>query len=205
VELPIGWKKRSTGHSMWNDLVDDKGRVRATFFYKAAFYDRDAFINFERRYDFRTVTSLPTDQRGHYEMQKVKSLNPAYANREDREDIIEESDGKHYVVYRDDPYGMTMVSLEKYILTEEKVWVSNFRNGYQERNNTPFYFEVTDGEKVIHTTKETPTYFKKRYAKNYHKKWWKESETITDGIRQQAIQYLDANFPGWNDINSYWD
>lgn len=50
VELPEGWKKKSTGHSMWNELLDDKGRVRATFFYKAAFYDRDAFVNFNRRY-----------------------------------------------------------------------------------------------------------------------------------------------------------
>jgi hypothetical protein len=42
VELPAGWKKRSTGHAMWSDLVDDKGRKRASIFYKAAFYDRSA-------------------------------------------------------------------------------------------------------------------------------------------------------------------
>jgi hypothetical protein len=40
--LPAGWKKRPTGHSMWSDLVDDKGRKRAGIFYKAAFYDRSA-------------------------------------------------------------------------------------------------------------------------------------------------------------------
>lgn len=50
VKLPDGWKKEATGHSMWNNLVDDKGRIRATFFYKAAFYDRDAFVNFGTRY-----------------------------------------------------------------------------------------------------------------------------------------------------------
>lgn len=50
VKLPNGWKKEATNHSMWNNLVDDKGRVRATFFYKAAFYDRDSFINFSTRY-----------------------------------------------------------------------------------------------------------------------------------------------------------
>lgn len=47
VKLPNGWKKEATDHSMWNNLLDDKGRVRANFFYKAAFYDRDAFVNFE--------------------------------------------------------------------------------------------------------------------------------------------------------------
>lgn len=50
VQLPAGWKKEGTDHSMWNRLLDDKGRERATFFYKAAFYDRDAFINFTSRY-----------------------------------------------------------------------------------------------------------------------------------------------------------
>lgn len=50
VELPKGWKIESTDHSMWNNLIDDKGRERASIFYKAAFYDRDAFINFHQRY-----------------------------------------------------------------------------------------------------------------------------------------------------------
>jgi hypothetical protein len=48
--LPKGWELRSTDHDMWNGLFDDKGRERATIFYKAAFYDRDSFINFNCRY-----------------------------------------------------------------------------------------------------------------------------------------------------------
>jgi hypothetical protein len=44
AELPKGWKKRATDHSMWSELVDDKGVVRAQIFYKAAFYDRSAFM-----------------------------------------------------------------------------------------------------------------------------------------------------------------
>lgn len=51
VVLPTGWKKEATDHSMWNKLKDDKGRVRATFFYKAAFYDRKAMVNFIQRYN----------------------------------------------------------------------------------------------------------------------------------------------------------
>ena len=50
VKLPEGWEIRATDHTMWNELVDDKGRVRAVFFYKAAYYDRNAFINFETRF-----------------------------------------------------------------------------------------------------------------------------------------------------------
>lgn len=44
VELPEGWKIRVTDHSMWSELVDTDGVVRARIFYKAAFYDRSAFI-----------------------------------------------------------------------------------------------------------------------------------------------------------------
>ncbi len=52
VELPKGWKLESTDHSMWSRLVDDKDRERASIFYKAAFYDRDAFVNFSTRYNW---------------------------------------------------------------------------------------------------------------------------------------------------------
>lgn len=50
VELPPNWKKVSTEHSMSTWLVDDKGRRRASIFYKAAFYDRRASLSLARRY-----------------------------------------------------------------------------------------------------------------------------------------------------------
>ena len=43
--LPPGWQKRQTEHSMWSKLIDADGKVRATIFYKAAFYDRRAFMD----------------------------------------------------------------------------------------------------------------------------------------------------------------
>ena len=50
VELPKGWKKVATDHSMWSKLVDDKGRERASIFYKAAFYDRSAHMSLSCRF-----------------------------------------------------------------------------------------------------------------------------------------------------------
>lgn len=52
VKLPEGWEIKPTEHSMWNEVMDDKGRKRMTFFYKGAFYDRDAFVNFEQRFTY---------------------------------------------------------------------------------------------------------------------------------------------------------
>jgi hypothetical protein len=44
VQMPQGWSKRRTDHSMHNDIVDAAGNKRGSFFYKASFYDRDAIL-----------------------------------------------------------------------------------------------------------------------------------------------------------------
>jgi hypothetical protein len=50
VQLPPGWLKAKTDHSMWSDLLDEKGRKRAGIFYKAAFYDRSAYLHTTTRF-----------------------------------------------------------------------------------------------------------------------------------------------------------
>ena len=45
VQMPDGWRKEATDHSLWSDLRDDEGRKRASVGYKAAFYDRWAMLN----------------------------------------------------------------------------------------------------------------------------------------------------------------
>ena len=42
--FPEGWKRKGSDHAMWSYLVDEHGRNRVSIFYKAAFYDRDAFM-----------------------------------------------------------------------------------------------------------------------------------------------------------------
>ena len=54
VQLPAGWHFRPTEHSMWSELTDSVGRVRASMFYKAAFYDRHAHIRLDQRFDTST-------------------------------------------------------------------------------------------------------------------------------------------------------
>ena len=45
VTLPAGWKIEPTDHSMWSNILDENGVERGSMFYKAAFYDRDAFAS----------------------------------------------------------------------------------------------------------------------------------------------------------------
>lgn len=43
--LPPGWSREGSEHAMWSYLLDEQGRRRCSIFYKAAFYDRDAFLS----------------------------------------------------------------------------------------------------------------------------------------------------------------
>lgn len=43
--LPEGWSRKGTEHSMHSEIVDERGIVRASIFYKAAFYDRKASLS----------------------------------------------------------------------------------------------------------------------------------------------------------------
>lgn len=45
--LPEGWRKEGSDHAMWSYVVDELGRRRVSVFYKAAFYDREAFMSLE--------------------------------------------------------------------------------------------------------------------------------------------------------------
>lgn len=54
-KLPKGWAKQPTDHYMHNDLVDDKGRKRASLMYKPDFWDRDASLSPQRRFSIRKI------------------------------------------------------------------------------------------------------------------------------------------------------
>lgn len=68
--LPDGWAKAPTDHSMWSSLVDTRGLIRASIFYKAAFYDRDAFFNTVRRLTVAKV--FRSDETLYYEQVQVR-------------------------------------------------------------------------------------------------------------------------------------
>lgn len=48
VTLPKGWQIKPTDHSMWSEILNEKGKVIANIFYKAAFYDRHAYISLQK-------------------------------------------------------------------------------------------------------------------------------------------------------------
>lgn len=89
AELPSGWEKIPTGHSMWSTLVDDQGRHRAGIFYKAAFYDRKAHMHMESRIQYKydydreqkdgvCMARIIADKRGHSRKTGYKSCIVLY-------------------------------------------------------------------------------------------------------------------------------
>ncbi|MER7213553.1 hypothetical protein ABT340_41370 [Streptosporangium sp. NPDC000239] len=52
AELLAGWKREGSDHAMWSHIVDELGRARCSIFYKASWYDRDAFISVETVYSY---------------------------------------------------------------------------------------------------------------------------------------------------------
>lgn len=49
--LPPGWSREGSDHAMWSYVLDERGRRRISVFYKAAFYDRRAYMKLEPRVD----------------------------------------------------------------------------------------------------------------------------------------------------------
>lgn len=53
--LPNGWRKERSDHAMWSYVVDELGRRRVAVFYKAAFYDRSAFMRLETVFGYAST------------------------------------------------------------------------------------------------------------------------------------------------------
>lgn len=141
VKLPNGWKIVATEHSMWANLIDNLGHKRASIFYKAAFYDRDANISFNTRYNYEVIT------------------------------YSEEASEK-------------------------------YSNIYERTAHTPIFGRITNMENVIFETKQE--IFNIDYKKVGHQKWWNEYETLKKSRGQECIDWLNKNYPNWEDLFAYW-
>lgn len=93
--LPDGWTKAPTDHSLWSSLVDARGLIRASIFYKAAFYDRDAFFHKISR--FTKAKVFRSEETSYYQQVQVRDNGlsrvvfidlPVYAGELDNGEIV---------------------------------------------------------------------------------------------------------------------
>lgn len=83
VQLPTGWKKViNPYHNMWSYLVDEENRWRASIFYKAAFYDRQAHLRLEPRI---VLEEKYPEHNAQKQIYKVSIIADRKARKETRE------------------------------------------------------------------------------------------------------------------------
>ncbi len=118
--LPEGWHKEGSDHAMWSYVVDQLGRRRVAVFYKAAFYDRDAFMRLETVYGY--AMTLAYDK-------ALPVFDDAWCTREAFAEAVAE-ERKHIAerveLYRDskaawDPEGLTKAEAD---LAEHDTWAA---------------------------------------------------------------------------------
>jgi len=206
VELPTGWSLKRTDHSMWSNLVDDKGRERANIFYKAAFYDRDAFITFNRRfhissekhdYDVEQFEQQPEFITIGYEEVLEKVKEPSRTRR--NIDYADEY-GTSWTWYEDEDM-KTMKMVKKPILEKNPKYKP--LTGY-EKYSQPFHYEVYDYDgKVLFKSDIVKTDFE--YSKDEHWKFYDHRDQVEEWAKFQCEIWLNMNYPCWKDDLSYWN
>jgi hypothetical protein len=90
--IPAGWKFKRTDHYMYQDLLDEKGRKRASQMYKAAFYDRDASIHAVPRYS----AYYTRDDWGDHDAPDIPAIQDSNGNILWRGEPISKADDKDY-------------------------------------------------------------------------------------------------------------
>jgi len=136
VILPEKFRISATSHGMYYNILDENDRIRAVYFYKSAFYDRDAYLNFKSRYNYNVISYLLQSELGHYEKKKFKrkiNLNDRFKG-----DMFREENGD-IIIYRDDFSVLVYKQKDLYEEYEEDVYIRKYKNCYVEYNNTPHF------------------------------------------------------------------
>lgn len=200
VELPKGWKKQYCESQYWSDLLDHNGRKRASMFYKGAFYDRSSHLYFVARFKCQIVDYLPMEEKGHYEIKKVKvEVDSLKGSPFDKISYFGE-------MLDNNPFNEIRRRLPKqYEEREEKIWISKYKDSYDEYRHTPIYVEVLDGDTVIFSTKDDPKFFTDKYNKEKHWEWWEGYDKLKESVKQRGLDFLKENYPNWEDTTAYFN
>lgn len=187
VVLPQKWHLKPTDHSMWSKLVDDKERSRASIFYKAAFYDRDAFVNLEARFSIKSHFHMPDEEK--YLAPVTKTVYEMV-----EEDFYDQRTSGFIGHYK-----RPRRRVAKQITERPR----KYADDYEEYRHTKHYAEVLDGSTVVFSS--TPAYFEKKYSADIHAEWWNEYEQFRELQTSLGELWLSKNYPNWKDVFAYWD
>lgn len=97
ASLPEGWTREGSSHSMWSYLCDERGVQRVAVFYKAAFYDRDAFMH-RINPGFEAASKFLYSEPGDPGYAETFEVDPRFTE-EERKDALAKAQS-----YAEDPY-----------------------------------------------------------------------------------------------------
>jgi hypothetical protein len=214
VTMPTGWTIQATDHSMWSNLVDDKGRKRASMFYKGAFYDRDAFLTFNRRFSISSEIPDHDEEQFHQKDEFIitghkpelvpdeEAINRLEKwgrkiSRNNEEMVIYEDMGRTLIYQAGTP--MKQVNKPIYAPNPEYVKLTGY-----EKYSQPFHFEVLDhDDKVLFSSDVVKTDYD--WSKAMHSEFFSHHEEVCQKAKQQCINWLNENYPEWESVLSHWD
>lgn len=96
VRLPEGWRIIPTDHVMWSELVDGNDRKRASIFYKAAFYDRNAHISFNPRFTYQVITHSEGVYATYTDFYERTNHTPCFGRVCDADEVVFETSVKYF-------------------------------------------------------------------------------------------------------------
>lgn len=209
VVLPEGWSISHDG-GYWSYVLDEKGRKRASFFYKGAPWDRDAFLHFQRRFsishwvadynekDFEPQPKLIqdgfeevwVDVEDEYEKEERKECGfTKYVYEDDGSVLCEDENGTM----------MKLVKKPKYIPNPNYVPMHG-----KEEYSQPFHYEVHDHDKtVLFSSDIVRTDFE--WSEDKHREFFDNREEKQKQAQEQCLHWLKEHYPNWEDVLAYWN
>jgi len=212
VLLPEGWTFKRDAGGYWTYVLDEKGRKRASFFYKSAFWDRESFFCFDRRFSvYGTVADYNRkefEQKPKYiqdgfeeswmDIEKAEKIDGISKRERNIISITREYDGSTVCEYEDGTF-QTLVKKPKYVPNPDYVPMT----GYEEYSQ-PFHYEVRDCDKtVIFSSDIVKTDFE--WTQETHDAFWRNREAKEKQAREQCLTWINTHYPNWEDVLAYWN
>jgi len=213
VELPQGWSLGGEGYQEL--LLDDQGRERASSFVKTAFWDRDAFLSFSRRFQ---ISYEVKDYNEDDYKEKPRYIKDGY---EEVEITVEQyqrlrrdgADGynlENAILY-DWGYGEEgEEEYERKVIVQKEKWIQNpeyVHIPWHVTQELPFHYEVRDWDGTVLFASESRQTFVPYQEDDQDQKmaFFDNRTAIEKQGKEECAQWLTENYPDWENPLAYWD
>lgn len=193
--VPEGWKIERTGHYMYSDLLDEKGRKRAQIMYKGMAYDRCASISPNRRFRIDRVYPPLEPLPPRPEPKRVMRKDLYYVVYPDQFGWLDRGNRNGIIAY--DKNGRPVAENEAW--TYERVPEPPRK---PHKTDISVQYEVKDGGRQVFVTKEFPLPDSHTHAKSHQAKL-EAKEKVLRGICMRWL--AEQGFTDIDDFAAYWD